>query len=297
MEQRDYILNKYQRVEKEKIDSNIQPNEIRITALGRRKNYISYALNLLNEDNEHAESIIFLKAMGRAITKTVAICEIIKRRISGLHQLTELDSSEIVDIWEPLEEGLQLVKVVRRVSSITISLSKNELDVNAAGYQPPIPEEEVKPERKDLVDAPRSRGKGGRGRRRGRGRGRGRGGGGGRGRGRGRGNGREPHMERDDRGHQGMGYQQERGHQDRRRQDRGRQDRGRQDHGFQDQGFQDRGHQDRGHQDRGYNAYDNYGNTDYGHNKSNRGGHYDSGPRNNIRRRGRGRGRGRQNQM
>lgn len=65
--------------------------------------------------------------MGRAINKTskyiknifakfwtktnfyshlVTIAEILKRRVEGLHQTTAIDSTEITDIWEPLEEGL-----------------------------------------------------------------------------------------------------------------------------------------------------------------------------------------------
>lgn len=72
--------------------------------------------------------------MGRAINKTVTIVELIKvpfsimrktrallsfcyihttevffvfqRRIVGLHQITSIGSTDIVDTWEPLEEGL-----------------------------------------------------------------------------------------------------------------------------------------------------------------------------------------------
>jgi len=173
--ERDYILDKYQRVEKKREDAKFLPNEIRITALGRRKNYISYALNLLDPPSEDGEGAppakhdtILLKAMGRAITKTVAIAEIIKRRIEGLHQLTEIESSEITDVWEPLEEGLKIVETVRRVSSMTLTLSKRQLDTSAPGYQEPLPLEEVRPERR-VENAPRvRRGRGRRGRGRGR---------------------------------------------------------------------------------------------------------------------------------
>jgi DNA-binding protein len=44
--------------------------------------------------------------MGRAINKTVTIAEIIKRRIANLHQNTAIGSTDITDLWEPLEEGL-----------------------------------------------------------------------------------------------------------------------------------------------------------------------------------------------
>lgn len=49
---------------------------------------------------------VVLKAMGRAINKTVTIAEIIKRRIPNLHQITEISSTDITDVYEPLEEGL-----------------------------------------------------------------------------------------------------------------------------------------------------------------------------------------------
>lgn len=82
---------------------------------------------------EKGSNEISLKAMGRAINKTVMIAELIKvgflfplvvsacllanvfvfiffflfqRRIAGLHQDTAIGSTDITDVWEPLEEGL-----------------------------------------------------------------------------------------------------------------------------------------------------------------------------------------------
>ena len=73
-----------------------------------------------------------MKAMGQAISKSVAVAEIIKvillspsiifvsfvkasiydklylkqKRIPGLHQDTNISSVSITDVWEPIEEGL-----------------------------------------------------------------------------------------------------------------------------------------------------------------------------------------------
>ncbi len=60
--------------------------------------------------------------MGRAINKTgklnhesskhrnshclVTIAEILKRRVPKLHQTTQIESTDITDVYEPLEEGL-----------------------------------------------------------------------------------------------------------------------------------------------------------------------------------------------
>jgi DNA-binding protein Alba len=90
-------------------------------------------------------SEIVLKAMGRAINKTVTIAEIIKRRIASLHQNTAIGSTDITDLWEPLEEGLLPLETTRHVSMITITLSTKELDKTSIGYQPPLPADQVKP--------------------------------------------------------------------------------------------------------------------------------------------------------
>jgi hypothetical protein len=111
------MSDKYRRVEKSKseISPPIASNEVRITAQGKRKNYISYSLNKLNgvaassETNEKgevkqipemkAERSIVLKAMGRAMTKAVTVAEIVKRRVAGLHQITAIDTNDITDTW------------------------------------------------------------------------------------------------------------------------------------------------------------------------------------------------------
>jgi len=48
-------------------------------------------------------------------------------------------------IYEPLEEGLDVVESTRYVSCMTITLSvtSDGLDVTDIGYQPPLPLEEI----------------------------------------------------------------------------------------------------------------------------------------------------------
>ncbi|XP_057505157.1 glycine-rich cell wall structural protein-like isoform X1 [Actinidia eriantha] len=164
-------MDRYQRVEKPRPEVPINENEIRITTQGRMRNYITYATTLLQEKGSNE---IALKAMGRAINKTVMIAELIKRRISGLHQNTSIGSTDITDMWEPLEEGLLPLETTRHVSVITVTLSKKELDTSSAGYQPPIPVDQVKPWNEFDYEGEgspnmRGRGRGGRGRGRGRG--------------------------------------------------------------------------------------------------------------------------------
>uniref|UniRef100_A0A7S4IZZ8 DNA/RNA-binding protein Alba-like domain-containing protein n=1 Tax=Odontella aurita TaxID=265563 RepID=A0A7S4IZZ8_9STRA len=121
---------------------NDSASEVRITQQGKPRNYISYALGLFDQGCTQIE----LKAMGRAINKAVTIAEILKRKMP-LHQITSLSSSEIVDVFEPLEEGLDIVESKRYVSCMVITLSKDGsgMDVNDIGYQPPLPSEEIQP--------------------------------------------------------------------------------------------------------------------------------------------------------
>ncbi|KAK3277983.1 hypothetical protein CYMTET_14050 [Cymbomonas tetramitiformis] len=165
-------MDRYIRVEKAKPDVPIDENEVRIMTTGKMRNYISYATNLLEEK---CLTYVTLKAMGRAINKTVTIAEIIKRRVVGLHQNTSICSTDITDVWEPLEEGLNRLETKRSVSMITITLSKAPLDTSLPGYQPPLPEDQVIPlqdfEREEMMSGGKGRGRGTRGGRGGRGRG------------------------------------------------------------------------------------------------------------------------------
>lgn len=108
--------------------------------------------------------------MGRAINKAVTIAEIVKRKLP-LHQWNCMGSVEMVDVYEPLEEGLDIVQSRRYVSCLTITLSlsltdpatacaaakasasgnnkvaaedeEEVLDSKHSGYQPPLPVEEM----------------------------------------------------------------------------------------------------------------------------------------------------------
>ncbi|MCO5584261.1 hypothetical protein L7F22_038185 [Adiantum nelumboides] len=113
---------------------SLKENEIRITAQGLSGSYVSYATSLF-QDNNVTE--VVLTAMGRVISKAVLVAEILKKRVRGLHQDISLASSDVKDVWEPLEEGLNTLEMVRHVSMISIILSTKQLDVSSCGYQPP----------------------------------------------------------------------------------------------------------------------------------------------------------------
>ena len=82
--------------------------------------------------------------MGRAINKIVTIAEILKRKMP-LHQINSLSSLEMIDVYEPVEEGLDVVQSRRYVSCMKITLSLQQLDTSHSGYQPPLPSSQISP--------------------------------------------------------------------------------------------------------------------------------------------------------
>jgi len=128
-------MEKYRR--KQTAKEATSDDEIRVTAKGRTATYVSYASKLFNEKEMDEFT---LKATGAALATAVTVAEVIKRRFKGLHQITKLGSVEVIDEWEPLEEGLDPVKNTRNVSFIEITLSKKMLDTKHIGYQEPIDE-------------------------------------------------------------------------------------------------------------------------------------------------------------
>lgn len=73
----------------------------------------------------------------------VKLAELIKHRVPKLYQLNKISNITIVDEYEPLEEGLDYLKLSRVVTMLTITLSKTPLDNSDPGFQDPIPESEV----------------------------------------------------------------------------------------------------------------------------------------------------------
>ncbi|RHY04031.1 hypothetical protein DYB36_007427 [Aphanomyces astaci] len=144
-------MDKYRRGEKKATDQDAAtlPNEVRITKFGNVHGYVSYATNLLTPaDKATTSGDIVLKAMGNAISKAVTVAEILKHRIPNIHTVTNILSVETEDVYEPLEEGLDVVTTVRRIPSISIQLALNVslVNLNASGYQKPIPVDQVNPE-------------------------------------------------------------------------------------------------------------------------------------------------------
>lgn len=119
------LLNAYQRLPRLRNlvkGIRINGNEIWISICGRKTMQIciTYGTQLLQENGSNE---IILRAFGKAISNTVIIVEQIKKNIMGLHQNNEIGTVD-------RQNGNK-----KRISIITITLSKNQLDTFAPGYQ------------------------------------------------------------------------------------------------------------------------------------------------------------------
>lgn len=144
-------LSKYKLVRRAKSDKDeLDKSDIRISSQGRMAMYISYAAKLLTGEGEEAARTITLKCTGVALGKAVTLAEIIKRRIKGLHQICNIGTTEVVDVYEPKSGEGENIEQKRNLSFIEITLSLDSLDSKDKGYQAPLPDDMV--EEKDLDD-------------------------------------------------------------------------------------------------------------------------------------------------
>uniref|UniRef100_A0A4W6DQT1 Ribonuclease P/MRP 25 subunit-like n=1 Tax=Lates calcarifer TaxID=8187 RepID=A0A4W6DQT1_LATCA len=109
--------------------------EVRVKDGSKIRNLLRYALSRM----EAKPRAVVFTASGKGVSKAITCAEIVKRRVKGLHQLTRLLYSTVVEVWEPLEPaaGLDSLTVSRNLPAIWILLSREPLDRSQPGYQAP----------------------------------------------------------------------------------------------------------------------------------------------------------------
>lgn len=110
--------------------------EMRVRDGSKIRNLLGLALGRL--EGGSARHVVF-SGSGRAAGKAVSCAEIVKRRVPGLHQLTKLRFLQTEDSWVPTspDTGLDPLTVRRHVPAVWVLLSRDPLDPNECGYQPP----------------------------------------------------------------------------------------------------------------------------------------------------------------
>ncbi|XP_054475563.1 ribonuclease P protein subunit p25-like protein [Anoplopoma fimbria] len=80
---------------------------------------------------------VVFSGSGRGVTKTITCVEILKRKVGELHQVSKLYYTTVNEVWESPQQGAAGVTMQRTVPAICILLSKDPLDPQEPGYQPP----------------------------------------------------------------------------------------------------------------------------------------------------------------
>ena len=117
-------------------------NEIRVKAHARPFVYAAYAGKLLL-DKKHEQ--VYMLATGSATPKAIQAVEYVRQRVPGLMACYEIESTEFVDEYEPLVEGLDRVQVKRLVPTLKahLFLAKQPQLQAKPGFMPAVPEAEL----------------------------------------------------------------------------------------------------------------------------------------------------------
>ncbi|KAM6936973.1 ribonuclease P protein subunit p25a [Xenentodon cancila] len=89
------------------------------------------------DSNQTSLRQVIFTGSGRGVTKTITCVEILKRKVRGLHQVSKLYYRRVNEIWGNPQQGAAGISVEKTVPAICILLSKDPLDPQEPGYQPP----------------------------------------------------------------------------------------------------------------------------------------------------------------
>ncbi|XP_020515643.1 ribonuclease P protein subunit p25-like protein [Labrus bergylta] len=114
---------------------------MRVKEGSKIRNLLRFATARMQEEGEERKGALLRQVIftgsGRGVTKTITCVEILKRKVGGLHQVSKLYYKTASDVWESPQTGASSVSMQRTIPSICILLSKDPLDPQEPGYQPP----------------------------------------------------------------------------------------------------------------------------------------------------------------
>ncbi|NXS12929.1 RPP25 protein, partial [Neodrepanis coruscans] len=115
--------------------------EMKVKEGSKIRNLMNFAMAQM--ELKGSRQIVF-SGCGRAVTKTITCVEIMKRKLGGLHQVTKVRYKTVLEVWQNQDllpdSPAQNLTVHKNVPSICILLSRDPLDPNQTGYQPPEPQ-------------------------------------------------------------------------------------------------------------------------------------------------------------
>uniref|UniRef100_A0A087YER3 Ribonuclease P and MRP subunit p25, b n=1 Tax=Poecilia formosa TaxID=48698 RepID=A0A087YER3_POEFO len=111
--------------------------EMRVKEGSKIRNLMGFAMARMQGGIVAGLRQVIFTGSGRAVTKTITCAEIMKRKVGCLHQMTKLRYKVVKEVWESNQGAASEMTVHRTVPSISILLSKDPLDPQEPGYQPP----------------------------------------------------------------------------------------------------------------------------------------------------------------
>ncbi|XP_029378340.1 ribonuclease P protein subunit p25-like protein [Echeneis naucrates] len=115
---------------------------MRVREGSKIRNLLRFVTARMDEEgrdvNRTALRQVVFTGSGRGVTKTITCVEILKRKVGGLHQLSKLYYKTVKEVWDSTQQGGPTGTAMQRtVPAICILLSKDPLDPQEPGYQPP----------------------------------------------------------------------------------------------------------------------------------------------------------------
>lgn len=106
-----------------------------VVKVSSKKDLTFYVRSCIRLHKDGVKTMIF-KGIGSAISKTLHLAEIMKRRIGGLYQMNEIYSIEVDDKRQDSKPGNK-----KNLTALQITLSVDQLDEKMVGYQSPVQRE------------------------------------------------------------------------------------------------------------------------------------------------------------
>jgi hypothetical protein len=125
------MAEKYARIRREQ--EKLADNEIRVRRTDPVGKYLRRANDLLTGKVEGYNSIV-IRGVAQAMENVVRLAELVKHRVAGLYQTNAIETIEIKDEFEPLEEGLDHLVFTRNSTMLSITLSLAQLNNRDVGY-------------------------------------------------------------------------------------------------------------------------------------------------------------------
>eukprot|EP00756_Hemistasia_phaeocysticola_P022443 Hpha_TRINITY_DN15834_c0_g3::TRINITY_DN15834_c0_g3_i3::g.190511::m.190511 len=143
-------LSNYRKVKKDKKkpEGELPKGTYKVGPVVALRKYIGDAIDHFEAEGRSA----VFEGRGRSVSKVIAISEIVKRHVKGLHTISEVTTDDVVDVYEKKKkdaDGPDTKEVKVTLSGMRVTLTLDKPAVEPPGYQAPIPEDQVTPEDKE----------------------------------------------------------------------------------------------------------------------------------------------------